>query len=216
MHAILAIHQLLSVIEGRLRALARPHGFRSEDLAVMGLVYANSIAANAGAINASLLAERVGRSRQSVHLTLARLARAGLVECWKHDNGWVGGWDPTEKGMRAWGRLLERLEELECVVFKSEDERRAAVEFVACVRSGVVRGTWLLGRARFERQPVRELNELRPGRVLSAAARRELLADVEVVEEENELVEGEREELVRLRREVEHLRAERLSSFVVR
>ncbi|MBL8916808.1 MAG: hypothetical protein JNM17_39260 [Archangium sp.] len=207
MNTILAMHYLLAVIENRLRPMARARGFTIEDLPVMRLVYLNARGPDTTSVTASGIAETIGRSRQSVDQSLRRLERRDLVECWKRDNGWVGGWGATSKGELAWIRLHEDLCKAEEFVFNTDEKARSATNFLRDVRHKVEDATWLLRKLRYERKAIRELAELRPGERLSEESLRELTMDAEKA---YELREDERDELRRLQRKVDELEAERL------
>lgn len=228
MNSILAMLQLLEVIQGRLRPVVRAYGFTVEDLPVMALVFVNARGPDTTALSASLIAEHIGRSRQGVDQALRRLERAGLIDCWKRDNGWVGGWEPTQKGNTAWSRVVGHLFDLEELVFRTPSQRKDAVTYLGAIRRSVEDGTWLYRKLTLHRKPVRELAELRPGQTLSEESLRELLdVPAESSREQSaenprehslaeELQESEREELARLRREVEHYKAERLTRYLVK
>jgi hypothetical protein len=79
MNILLALQQLLALVEKGTRPLARAHRLTPEDLLVLAWLRAN------GAMELSQFARSCGRSRQNLHRTLLRLERAELALAMRPD-----------------------------------------------------------------------------------------------------------------------------------
>jgi DNA-binding MarR family transcriptional regulator len=78
MKTVLVLHQLLVIIEREARPIARQFGLTPEDVLILGWLVDHD------ATRGSLIADRLGRSRQSVQRSLERLERDALVERYGH------------------------------------------------------------------------------------------------------------------------------------
>lgn len=145
--ALVAMQQLLGKIEARLRPVLATYRLTPQDLPLMGLLAANCSRAMSG----SLLADRLGRARQNLQVTLHRLERSGMVESRDDADGSVCGWTISNVGLERWKELQRDLARIEGRTFTSLDD---AKNFVASLD--------LLSRrlAASTRPPIRELRDV--------------------------------------------------------
>jgi DNA-binding MarR family transcriptional regulator len=139
MSTMIGVYGYLVAIEARLRPLARSHGFRVEDLALMALLKRNTM--NTAHMSGALLADRLGRSRQNLQVTLKRLEARGLVEGCRDDSDHVYKWVISDRGLMRWANLYETLTKIDAAVFPTLEGRRAMLRFLADTLGSVRRAT---------------------------------------------------------------------------
>ncbi|MFT3710439.1 MAG: helix-turn-helix domain-containing protein [Archangium sp.] len=148
MKAWVAVHQLLSAIDGKVRQFVWRLQFTPEDVALLALLELNK-KHNGYGMTCSLLAERVGRARQNVQASLRRLQRLGLVDTWTDEDERAGGWSLTELGVERWEAACDELTKLEERVFGSPIEARRAVDWFEQLKANLrIEEPWHLKRIR--------------------------------------------------------------------
>jgi DNA-binding MarR family transcriptional regulator len=135
MHTLLAVQNLLSHIERRLRPISRRQRLTSKDFLVLAWLGQQSM-------SGSLLGERVACSRQNMQRALRRLEARGYVESWDNDmTDRVIGWSLTPKGLAAWDRVRQEFLRIESVVFQTPQRAREVVEFLTGLKERITRAT---------------------------------------------------------------------------
>lgn len=147
--ALAAVQGVLSVIESNLRKVMRHTRLVPSDLPVIAMLVANR------SMTGSLLADRLGRQRQNVQVTLARLQRDELVDSWKDDDGRVGGWSVSDKGFEKWMWVQKELARIETQAFGSVEKAKEMLQYLDWLRDQVERATNISLRDR----PLRELKD---------------------------------------------------------
>jgi len=139
MNILLALQQLLALVEKGTRPLARAHRLTPEDLLVLAWLRAN------GAMELSQLARSCGRSRQNLHRTLLRLERAELALAMRPDrelmNTRIDRWAITDKGYHRFVEVERDLIALERRLFSTGDNAEDVLRFLNRVAAEVARAT---------------------------------------------------------------------------
>lgn len=139
MHILLALQQLLALVEKGTRPLARAHRLTPEDLLVLAWLRAN------GAMELTQLARSCGRSRQNLHRTLLRPERAELALAMRPDrelmNTRIDRWAITDKGFHRFVEAERDLAALETGLFSTGDNAADVLRFLKRVAAEVARAT---------------------------------------------------------------------------